>query len=118
MSVVRTAGLMYIWVSLKSKDKVNCSFYEQVGKGIRELLKVYKDKEKISFEDIFDFHQRFELIRPFQDGNGRVGRLFISKECLNHGIVPFIITDELKMFYYRGLHEWKNLPGHRVKGYF
>ncbi len=75
MSAVRMAGLMYIWVSLKSKDKVNCLFFEQVGKEIRELLKVYKDKEKISFEDIIDFYQRFELIRPFQDGNGRVGDL-------------------------------------------
>lgn len=82
-----------------------------VGKAIRELLKAYKEKKNISFEDILDFHQRFETIHPFQDGNGRVGRLLMFKECLNHGIVPFIITDELKMFYYRGLHEWKRLPG-------
>lgn len=85
---------------------------KQVGKAIRELLKEYKEKKKISFEDILDFHQRFELIHPFQDGNGRVGRLIMFKECLNHGVVPFIITDELKMFYYRGLHEWNRLPGY------
>ncbi len=83
-----------------------------VGKAIRELLKKYKEKKKISFEDILDFHQRFEAIHPFQDGNGRVGRLLMFKECLNHGIVPFIITEELKMFYYRGLHEWKRIPGY------
>ncbi len=85
---------------------------QMVGKAIRELLKDYKRKKKVSFEDILDFHQRFETIHPFQDGNGRVGRLLMFKECLNHGIVPFIITDELKMFYYRGLHEWKRLPGY------
>ena len=85
---------------------------KQVGKAIRELLKEYKGKKKVAFEDILDFHQRFETIHPFQDGNGRVGRLLMFKECLNHGIVPFIITDELKMFYYRGLHEWKHLPGY------
>ncbi len=83
-----------------------------VGKAIRELLKEYKGKKKISFEDLLDFHQRFETIHPFQDGNGRVGRLIMFKECLNHSIVPFIITEELKMFYYRGLHEWKRLPGY------
>ncbi len=81
-----------------------------VGKSIRALLKEYKGKRNVSFEDILDFHQRFETIHPFQDGNGRVGRLLMFKECLNHGIVPFIITDELKMFYYRGLHEWNHVP--------
>ena len=83
-----------------------------VGKAIRELLKEYKGKKNIAFEDILDFHQRFETIHPFQDGNGRVGRLLMFKECLNHGIVPFIITEELKMFYYRGLHEWRRIPGY------
>ena len=85
---------------------------KQVGKAIRKLLKDYKAKQVVSFEDILDFHQRFETIHPFQDGNGRVGRLLMFKECLNHGIVPFIITDELKMYYYRGLHEWNHLPGY------
>lgn len=84
----------------------------KVGAAIRSLLKGYKSKKEVRFEDILDFHQRFESIHPFQDGNGRVGRLIMFKECLCHGIVPFIITDELKMFYYRGLHEWP-----RIKGY-
>lgn len=83
-----------------------------VGKAIRELLRDYKNKKVIAFEDILDFHHRFETIHPFQDGNGRVGRLIMFKECLNHAIVPFIITDELKMFYYRGLHEWNHIPGY------
>lgn len=85
---------------------------KHVGKAIRELLREYKSKSTVSFEDILDFHQRFETIHPFQDGNGRVGRLIMFKECLNNGIVPFIITNELKIFYYRGLHEWKNIPGY------
>lgn len=85
---------------------------KMVGKAIRALLKEYKAKRSICFEDILDFHQRFESIHPFQDGNGRVGRLIMFKECLNHGIVPFIITDSLKMFYYRGLHEWRRTPGY------
>lgn len=83
-----------------------------VGKALRELLRDYKNKKVIAFEDILDFHHRFETIHPFQDGNGRVGRLIMFKECLNHAIVPFIITDELKMFYYRGLHEWNHIPGY------
>lgn len=90
---------------------------EDVGKAIRKLLKDYKSKPKVSFTDILDFHQRFESIHPFQDGNGRVGRLIMFKECLNHGIVPFIITDELKMFYYRGLHEWEHVPGYLTDTY-
>lgn len=63
-------------------------------------------------EHILDFHVRFEQIHPFQDGNGRVGRLIMFKECLANGIVPFIITDELKLFYYRGLHEWGHINGY------
>ena len=62
-------------------------------------------------EHILDFHVRFEQIHPFQDGNGRVGRLIMFKECLANGIIPFIITDELKLFYYRGLHEWGHING-------
>ena len=85
---------------------------ETVGTAIRALLKEYKAKKTVDLADILDFHQRFELIHPFQDGNGRVGRLILFKECLKNGIVPFIITDELKMFYYRGLHEWPQVPGY------
>lgn len=85
---------------------------ETVGAAIRALLKEYRTKKTVGLEDILDFHQRFELIHPFQDGNGRVGRLIMFKECLKNNIVPFIITEELKMFYYRGLHEWPQVPGY------
>ena len=82
---------------------------EDVHREIKALLKEYNGKKKKSFEDIVDLHQRFEAIHPFQDGNGRVGRLVMFKECLANGHVPFIITNELKMFYYRGLREWPRI---------
>ena len=82
---------------------------EDVHREIKALLKEYNGKKKKSFEDIIDLHQRFEAIHPFQDGNGRVGRLVMFKECLANGYVPFIITEELKMFYYRGLREWPRI---------
>ena len=85
---------------------------EDVHREIQALLKEYNGKKQKSFEDIIDLHQRFESIHPFQDGNGRVGRLVMFKECLANGFVPFIITEELKMFYYRGLREWSNLRGY------
>lgn len=84
----------------------------QVPVRIRELIDAYEDSGAKTFEDIIAFHAAFEAIHPFQDGNGRVGRLIMFKECLRHGIVPFIITDELKMFYYRGLHEWNHERGY------
>lgn len=79
---------------------------------IKTLLKEYNSKQKIKFDDILDFHVRFENIHPFQDGNGRVGRLIMFKECLKHNIVPFIITEELKMIYYNGIKNWKNERGY------
>ena len=79
----------------------------EVAAAIKALLKEYNSKSKITFDDILDFHVRFESIHPFQDGNGRVGRLIMFKECLKHNIVPFIITEELKMYYYRGIKNWK-----------
>ncbi len=62
--------------------------------------------------DIIDFHVHFERIHPFQDGNGRVGRLIMFKECLNNDIIPFIITEELKLLYYCGLREWGHINGY------
>ena len=82
---------------------------ENVRREMKALLKEYNSRKRKSFEDIIDFHQRFESIHPFQDGNGRVGRLIMFKECISNGHVPFIITDELKMYYYRGLREWNNV---------
>jgi len=85
---------------------------EQVADRMKSLLAEYHAKEEKSFEDILNFHVRFERIHPFQDGNGRVGRLILFKECLKYNIVPFIIEDDLKMFYYRGLKEWDNEKGY------
>lgn len=79
---------------------------------MKELLASYNAIKEKSLEDIIDFHQKFESIHPFQDGNGRVGRLVMFKECLANGIVPFIITEELKLFYYRGLKEWGHVNGY------
>lgn len=84
----------------------------QVAQEIKKLLAEYNTKKTITFDDILDFHVRFESIHPFQDGNGRVGRLIMFRECLKHNIVPFIITEELKLFYYRGIKEWKNERGY------
>lgn len=85
---------------------------ENVAKEIKSLLEEYNSKTEISLDDILDFHVRFESVHPFQDGNGRVGRLIMLKECLKHNMVPFIITEELKIFYYRGIKEWKDERGY------
>ena len=85
---------------------------EKVSDKMKALLFEYNKKEEKTFEDILDFHVKFERIHPFQDGNGRVGRLIMFKECLKYNIVPFIIEDDLKMFYYRGLKEWNNEKGY------
>jgi Fic family protein len=81
----------------------------EVKKHINKLLKNYNENNNIEIFDIIDFHYEFETIHPFQDGNGRVGRLIMFKECLKHNIVPFIIEDKFKFYYYRGLSEYPKL---------
>ena len=85
---------------------------EEVADKMKALLTEYNSNEEKSFEDILDFHVKFERIHPFQDGNGRVGRLIMFKECLKYNIVPFISDDNLKLCYYRGLKEWNNEKGY------
>lgn len=87
---------------------VNTSKPEDVEKDINDLLKWYKNIKNITLEDIIEFHVRFERIHPFGDGNGRVGRMIMFKECLKNNIVPFIILDKDKSFYMRGLKEYNN----------
>lgn len=82
---------------------------EDVKDEISKLLKSYNAKKIKTLDDILDFHFQFEKIHPFQDGNGRIGRLIMFKECLANGIVPFVITDDLKYFYYRGLQNWSTI---------
>ena len=85
---------------------------EEVADKMKVLLAEYNGKDEKTFEDILDFHVKFERIHPFQDGNGRVGRLIMFKECLKYNIVPFIIEDNLKLFYYCGSKEWNNEKGY------
>lgn len=85
---------------------------QDVARQMKQLLLRYESLNRVEFDDIVEFHYRFELIHPFQDGNGRVGRLVALKECLRHGIVPFIIEDLKKLFYYRGLSQWENEKGY------
>lgn len=84
----------------------------RVGKEMKRLLFEYRQKETITFEDIVEFHYNFEKIHPFQNGNGRVGRLIIFKECLKYDIIPFIIDERHKLYYYRGLKEFGNERGY------
>ena len=88
---------------------------EDVSAELAKLLDEYKRRSSKTLEDLVEFHVRFERIHPFQDGNGRVGRLLLFKECLRYDIVPFIISDDLKMFYYRGLREWDDLRGYLME---
>ena len=83
-----------------------------VAKEMKSLQEWYYAQKNVTIHTLAEYHWRFESIHPFQDGNGRVGRLILFKECLKNGIVPFIIEDDLKMFYYRGLHEWNNESGY------
>ena len=85
---------------------------EEVHQRMKELLANYNQKQTKTLEDILDFHVKLERIHPFQDGNGRVGRLIMFKECLKYNIVPFIIEDNLKWYYYRGLAEWDTEKGY------
>lgn len=82
---------------------------KEVADKMKDLLTTYHDIKNKTIEDIIDFHYQFEMIHPFQDGNGRIGRLIMFKECLANNIVPFIIEDDIKMFYYRGLQEWPTI---------
>ena len=91
---------------------MNTTLPEEVPEKMKELLDEYNAKEEKSLDDVLDFHVKFEKIHPFQDGNGRVGRLIMFKECLKYNIIPFIIEDDLKMFYYRGLAEWETEKGY------
>lgn len=86
----------------------------EVSNQMKALLREYNSIEKVAIEDIIAFHAKFEYIHPFQDGNGRVGRLIALKECLHHHIIPFIIEDSKKNYYYRGLSEWQNEKGYLI----
>lgn len=85
---------------------------EEVENDIARLLSAYNEKRKVTIEDIIEFHYQFECIHPFQDGNGRVGRMIMFKECLKNNIVPILIEDAYKQFYYRGLKEYENEKGY------
>ena len=87
---------------------------KQVTKDMKKLMEWYNSLSKVTIKEIIEFHARFEKIHPFQDGNGRVGRIIAFKECLKNNIIPFIILDKDKLFYYRGLKEYKNEKGFLV----
>ena len=120
--VVNTCNLSEDWVGYSTRygDSVGdfspLSHFTvtEVKQRMIEFLKNYNSKTNVTIDDIIEFHYEFEKIHPFQDGNGRVGRLIMLKECLKHNIVPVIINEELKLFYYRGLKEYKYEKGYLV----
>ena len=81
---------------------------KQVAKDMQKLMEWYNSLSKVTIKEIIEFHARLEKIHPFQDGNGRIGRIIAFKECLKNNIIPFIILDKDKLFYYRGLKEYQN----------
>ena len=96
-------------------DMIETTHPSKVPAAIKSLLKDYRENSNITFEDIIDFHYKFEKIHPFQDGNGRVGRLIMFKECLKNNICPFIIDDTMKDYYRRGLNEYKDEKGYLLE---
>lgn len=94
---------------------IETSVPKNVVNDMKKLLSWYKSIKKVTFEDIVEFHYRFETIHPFQDGNGRVGRLIAFKECLKNNIIPFYIDDANKWLYYRGLKEWNNEKNYLIE---
>ena len=93
---------------------LNTTTPKNVERDIKKLLDWYKNLETITINEIIEFHAKFEKIHPFQDGNGRIGRIIAFKECLKNNIIPFIILDKDKLFYYRGLYQYQT---NREKGY-
>ena len=93
---------------------IETSSPSNVANDIQQLLKKYHERKQITFEDIVEFHFQFEKIHPFQDGNGRVGRLIAFKECMKHSLIPFIIEDKKKFYYYRGLKEFLDNPNYLI----
>ena len=85
---------------------------KEVHRQMKSILAEYNAKKQIKFDDLLDFHVRFERVHPFQDGNGRVGRLLLFWQCLQTNIVPFIITEDLRLFYYRGIQNWGKINGY------
>ncbi|GBU26190.1 hypothetical protein R83H12_02884 [Fibrobacteria bacterium R8-3-H12] len=90
------------------------SLPQNVDTDMNNLNAWYNSLSEITFESIIEYHYRFEKIHPFQDGNGRVGRLILFRECLRNDVIPFIINDGHKQFYYRGLREFANLKGYLI----